>query len=128
MGVVEMVLLVDDDEDLCDAVGDVLLTAGVQECLCFASLADVQGRAAEALRSGLAIVDVNLGHDCPNGVDVCDWLRNNGYAKPVVFMTGHATGDPRLTAALKRPDTRLMLKPFSIDALVQVLRYDNQGP
>jgi FixJ family two-component response regulator len=127
MGVVEKVLLVDDDEDLCDAVGDVLRSAGVQECLSFASLADVQARAAEALRSGLAIVDVNLGYDRPNGVDVGDWLRQVGYAGPIVFMTGHATGDPRLTAALKRPDTRLMLKPFSVDALVQVLRYDSPG-
>jgi DNA-binding NtrC family response regulator len=128
MGVVDSVVLVDDDVDLCDAVGDVLLTVGVHECLAFASLAQVQARAYDVLHSELAILDINLGYDNPTGVDVFNWLRGEGYTAPIVFMTGHATLDPRLAAALELPNTCLMLKPFSVDALVGALRREKPAP
>jgi FixJ family two-component response regulator len=119
---VEKVLLVDDDEDLRAAVGECLLAAGARACLSMASLAELQAHEADVLRSGLAILDVNLGDGLPSGIDVFHWLRDHGYAAPIVFLTGHASSDPRVAAAGSMPNTRVRLKPVSIETLVELLQ------
>jgi DNA-binding response OmpR family regulator len=116
--VVESALIVDDDEDLRETVSDVFGLAGVPRRVLAATLAEVQRHGQAALQSGLAIVDVNLGEGEPTGVDVYHWLRANGFAGTIVFLTGHAAADERVAAAAAVPNTRIMSKPISFEALV----------
>jgi DNA-binding NtrC family response regulator len=124
VGVVENVLVIDDDPDLCIALDDIARATGVRDCVSVASLPELEARAGDALRTGRAIGDVNRGHGQANGIDVFHWLRDRGYRAPIAFMTGHAANDPRLGRVLGQPNTRLLLKPFSLDALVELLRRD----
>jgi FixJ family two-component response regulator len=103
-------------------VGEVMLIGGAQECISVGSLFELSAREADALGSGLAILDVNLGNGFPSGVDVCHWLRDHDYAAPIVFLTGHATSNPLVAAAMKVPNTRMLLKPASIETLIALLR------
>jgi DNA-binding NtrC family response regulator len=121
---VEKLLVVDDDDDLCCALADIVRSTGVESCLTVASLLELEAHAGEALRTGLAIVDVNLGYRQPSGIDIFHWLREHGYTAPIVLMTGHATNDPRVASVLALPNARLLLKPFSLDTLVKLLRRD----
>jgi DNA-binding response OmpR family regulator len=121
-GVLDSVLIVDDDEDLRDSVSDVLAAAGVRRRVLAASLAEVQRDPAPALASKLAILDVNLGEGQPTGVDVSRWLRERGFAGAIVFLTGHAATDPRVIAAAAVPNTRIVAKPFSFAGLVDLVR------
>ena len=66
--------------------------------------------------------DVNLGDDQPTGVEVARWLRNNGYAHSIVFLTGHASSDARVLEASKMPRTRILSKPVPADELVALLK------
>ena len=113
-------LIVDDDEDLRETVSDVLGLAGVPRRVLAASLADVQRREQEALASGLAILDVNLGDNQPTGVDVSQWLRARGFSGAIVFLTGHAAADARVAAAAAVPNTRIMAKPVSFGDLMSL--------
>jgi FixJ family two-component response regulator len=122
VSVVEKVLIVDDDEDLRESLDDVMLVGGARACTAVGSLDELCACAAEALDSGLAILNVNLGNGSPDGVDVCRWLRDHGYSAPIVFLTGHATSDPLAAAAMNVPHTRLLLKPAPIERLLDLLQ------
>jgi DNA-binding response OmpR family regulator len=122
--VFESALIVDDDEDLRETVSDVFGLAGVPRRVLAASLSEVQRQGAAALQSGLAILDVNLGEGQPTGVDVYHWLRDNGFAGTIVFLTGHAAADQRVAAAAAVPNTRVMSKPISFGDLMTLV----QGP
>ncbi len=105
--------MVDDDEDLREVLAELLLVEGVKECISVGSLSEVQARGRQALRAGLAILDVNLGDGQPTGVEVCRWLRAHGFVAPIVFLTGHAANDPRVLEASRVPRTRILAKPVS---------------
>jgi DNA-binding response OmpR family regulator len=124
-GVLESVLIVDDDEDLRDSVSDVMAAAGVKKRVLAASLAEVERQSPLALASKLAILDVNLGEGQPTGVDISRWLRDHGFAGAIVFLTGHAATDPRVIAAAAVPNTRIVAKPFSFAGLVALVRVDS---
>src|SRR5688572_10733834 len=110
---VDTVLIVDDDEDLREVLSQLLLVEGVRCCVAAASLAEVQANGERALAAALAILDVNLGDEQPSGVEVCRWLRDNGFAAPIVFLTGHGATEPRVVEASKVPRTRVLEKPIS---------------
>jgi DNA-binding response OmpR family regulator len=119
---VDTVLLVDDDQDLREILSDLFLVEGVRACVVAGSLDDVETRANDSLAANLAILDVNLGDGHPTGVDVCRWLREHGFAAPIVFLTGHAASDPRVLAASQMPGTRVLSKPISIEELSRLVK------
>lgn len=120
MSPVATVLLVDDDEDLRQVLSDFLLMEGAN-CIAAASLAQVEAQADAALATQLAILDVNLGDSQPTGVEVCRWLREHGFAGPIVFLTGHAATDPRVVEASGQPNTRVLSKPVASDTLADLV-------
>jgi DNA-binding response OmpR family regulator len=121
VSIVSVVLLVDDDDDLREILRDFLLGEGVAECVTATSLADVQSKAATALAAELAIVDVNLGPGQATGVEVCRWLRAQGFAAPIVFLTGHAASDPRVIEALAVANARVLSKPIGVDEITKLV-------
>jgi DNA-binding response OmpR family regulator len=92
------ILLLDDDEDLRDAVCDLIALFGAP-CIALPSVAALTAEAAQALRCRLAILDVNLGDGQPSGVDAYEWLRANGFPGRIVFLTGHAASHPAVARA-----------------------------
>ena len=114
------VLIVDDDEDLRAVLSEFLEMEGAR-CVAAASLAQVRAQADAALATGLALLDVNLGEGQPTGVEVCRWLRERGFAGPVVFLTGHAASDPRVVEASRQPNTRVLSKPVTCDTIAKIV-------
>jgi FixJ family two-component response regulator len=111
------VLLLDDDQDLLDALGELIgLMTGrlVQKVRSFAELATL-GPAVD--RDALAILDVNLGPDAPSGVDAARWLRERKFPGRIVFLTGHAHGSPVVRQAQALGDIPVMTKPLRPEQL-----------
>lgn len=115
------VLLVEDNDDLRESLGDLFRLAGV-ECVAAASLADVEAQAAEALACRLAVVDINLGPDTPSGIAVHRWLRERRFAGRIVFLTGHARTHPLVEEALHLDGVRVLDKPLGVDAMMALVR------
>lgn len=114
------ILLVDDDGDLLEVMG-LLLSEGGAQVLAARSMEEVQARRGDALACELAFLDVNLGSGRPSGVDLCDWLRQEGFAGRVVFLTGHARSHPLVARAAAVAGTRVLSKPISareLDGLI----------
>ncbi len=120
VGPVSTVLLVDGVVDLREVLCEFLSMEGAR-CVPAASLSQVEAQADAALAAQLAILDVNLGELQPNGVDVCRWLRERGFAGPIVFLTGHAATDPRVVEASRQPNTRVLAKPVASDTIASLV-------
>ena len=114
------VLLVDDDPDLLEVMGLLVDHQGLGY-LAARSLAEVQAVGAELGALSLAILDVNLGVGQPTGVEVCTWLRDQGVACPIVFLTGHAPDHPLVREAAGT-EHRVLAKPLATRTLQDLLR------
>lgn len=107
------VLIVDDDEDLRETLGDVL--ASLHTCSVKAgSLHDIEHRSVELESCFLALLDINLGPNEPSGLDVCAWLLAHDFAGHIVFMTGHAAGYPLVTDARAMRGVAILQKPIDL--------------
>lgn len=118
---VDAVLFVDDDDDLRAVMQDILPRLGVRRVVAAGSLREVEVRRDETLACELAILDINLGHGQPNGVRVCEWLEREGFAGRVVFLTGHASSDPRVQEAARLAGSVIASKPLSAAALRELI-------
>jgi FixJ family two-component response regulator len=114
------ILLLDDDDDLREALGELFMSQGAQ-CVAVGSLEDLERRGASALACEVAILDVNLGPGKPSGVDAYRWLRSHAFAGRIVFLTGHARTHPSVAEAYKL-GTKVLEKPVSTDVLMSLLR------
>jgi len=113
----DKVLFVDDDDDLRVVMHDVLHRLGVRRVVSTGSLREVEDRRDEALACQLAILDINLGTDQPDGAAVYEWLQREGFAGRIVFLTGHAGNDPRVRAAARLAASQVISKPLSVGEL-----------
>jgi DNA-binding NtrC family response regulator len=113
----DSVLFVDDDDDLRDVMRDTLGRLGVHHVVTAGSLRDVEAHRDEALACQLAVLDINLGGDAPNGVSVFEWLAHEGFAGRVVFLTGHGSKDPRVQHAVSLTGSRVASKPITVAKL-----------
>jgi FixJ family two-component response regulator len=114
------ILLVDDDVELGAVMCELFRDAGAEDCLVAHSLHELEQQRDRALGCDLAIVDVNLGHDQPSGLDVHRWLRDSGYQHRIVFLTGHAQSHPLVMAAARTPGTEVLAKPIPAATLLRV--------
>lgn len=114
------VLICDDDVDLVEVMGEFLRDSGI-DCVTTHSFDEVRAHRDEALACSMAFLDVNLGAGRPSGVDVFRWLQQQRFGGTVVFLTGHATGDPELagTQTLGMP---VLAKPLGPDVLLELAR------
>jgi DNA-binding NtrC family response regulator len=116
-----MIVFVDDSEDLCELVLQLLeLELGVAG-LALASMAAVVSRAEDVLRSRAIILDINLGHNHPDGLDILVWLQKNSYKGRVSFLTGHGRHHPRVVEAIKT-GVMVMEKPISPEEFLNFVR------
>jgi CheY-like chemotaxis protein len=117
------VLLLDDDEDLREVMGDVL-QAFSHERLVVDSFLHLVAAAERALACDVAILDINLGPAVPSGIDAYHWLRERGFAGKIVFLTGHAQSLGQVAAMGRElaDGVRVMRKPITLEDLEQLLR------
>lgn len=116
------VLVLEDDADLRESIVDFLAMVAGAESVSAASVEEVERRAPEALRTELALLDINLGAGQPSGVDAYAWLRAHGYAGRIVFVTGHAAGHPLVDAARRIGGAAVLAKPVPFERLTELVR------
>jgi response regulator of citrate/malate metabolism len=114
---VNTVLFVDDSSDLCEVVEFMCQSLPEVECVCVTSMSAVQERAVQVLRTGLAILDVNLGPGEPSGVEIYRWLKGQNYGGKIVFLSGHARTDPLVEDAARISGVDFFQKPLAFGQL-----------
>lgn len=111
-----LVLIVDDDPQIREALGELMLSVDV-ESVSFGSTRELLG-ADLPERPGCLILDVRLPG--LSGLDFQNHLLANGNAKPIVFLTGH--GDiPMSVQAMKAGAVDFLVKPVRDQTLIDAV-------
>lgn len=122
------IVFLDDSEDLRELMPVLLQLALGVECMCFGTLKELQAHSEEVLRSRVAILDINLGPNVPDGVDAFNWLMDHGFQGKILFFTGHARTNPLVAQAI-RNGVEILEKPVHPDQIVSsVTRALNETP
>ena len=111
------VLFLDDSEDLRDLVKMLLETSLEVECMCFGSLGDIERHSSDVLGASVAILDINLGPNVPDGIDVFNWLKHHEFHGKIFFLTGHARTMPQVAEAEKN-GVEVLEKPLRPNKLI----------
>ncbi|MBR3369302.1 response regulator transcription factor [Roseinatronobacter sp. NSM] len=112
------VLLVDDDDDLREALSEQLVMTDEFDVFEAANGAD----AMEKVRAGqfdLAILDVGLPDT--DGRELCKRMRKAGFKSPVIMLTGHDS-DADTILGLDSGANDYITKPFKLPVLLARLR------
>ena len=115
------VALLEDDDDLRTVLQEAFELLGVEHVVAADSLKQLQTASPRALECQAAVLDVNLGAGMPTGIDAARWLRSEGFAGRIVFLTGHAASFPDVNRLCQEPETVLLKKPMEIEQLVRAL-------
>ncbi|MDQ2705620.1 MAG: response regulator transcription factor [Pseudomonadota bacterium] len=112
-----LVIIVDDDETVREALSELVLSAGFRPSS-FASTGELLD-AAEILDSpGCLILDVRMPG--ASGLDLQHHLARNGNSKPIIFLTGH--GDiPMTVQAMKAGAVDFLTKPVRDQTLLDAV-------
>ncbi len=111
-----LVILVDDDASVREALSELILSAGFQP-ICFASTRELLD--ADVLDSpGCLILDVRMPG--ASGLNLQDHLTQIGNSKPIIFLTGH--GDiPMTVQAMKAGAVDFLTKPVRDQTLLEAV-------
>jgi len=115
------VLFVDDSSDLCQVMELMCQSLPGIDGICLTSMSAVLKRAAQVLRTDLAILDVNLGPGEPSGIEIYRWLKGQNYRGKIVFLSGHTRTDPQVVEATRISGVDFLQKPLAfgqIEALI----------
>ena len=118
MAQLKKILLVDDDDDLRDALSEQLLLTEDFDVFEAGNGADAKTRAAEALYD-LVIIDVGLPDI--DGRDLCRDLRTQGVKSPILMLTGHDS-DADTIMGLDAGANDYVTKPFKFPVLLARIR------
>ena len=118
MAQLKKILLVDDDDDLRDALSEQLLLTEDFDVFEAGNGADAKTRAAEALYD-LVILDVGLPDIA--GRDLCRDLRTQGVKSPILMLTGHDS-DADTIMGLDAGANDYVTKPFKFPVLLARIR------
>ena len=119
------VLVLEDCEDLLQLSKVFIENLCDRNAITVKSLHDIEVIEERALDCDLALLDINLGANEPNGLDVYHWLRDHGFKKRIVFLTGHARNYPLVAEAERLGDARVLSKPLLPADLISVVRGDS---
>jgi ActR/RegA family two-component response regulator len=114
------VLVLDDDDDLCQVMQRLFLSLGARECATAHSLSEIQRMDFRGF--DLAVLDVNLGAGEPNGLKVYEWLLSQNFGGRIVFLTGHAQSHPLVQQVMQIAGSHVMEKPASIQQIAALLK------
>jgi FixJ family two-component response regulator len=111
-----LVILVDDDEGLLEALHELMQSAGL-EAISFSSTRDLL-KAELPDRPGCFVADVRMPG--VSGLDLQARLAETGDSKPIIFLTGH--GDiPMSVQAMKAGAVDFLTKPVRDQTLLDAI-------
>ena len=111
------IVFLDDSKDLRELMSVLLeSTLGVR-CMCFGSVMEFENHSHEVLGAKVAILDINLGPNAPNGLVAFNWLMERGFPGKILFFTGHARANPEVVLA-ERKGVEILEKPIRPDKLI----------
>src|SRR5262245_41494345 len=111
------IVFLDDSEDLRELLPVLLESTLGVECICFGNLTDFENHSEEVLRAKVAILDINLGPNAPDGIDAFNWLMARKFQGKILFFTGHARTNPQVALA-ERSGVEILEKPLRPDKLI----------
>lgn len=118
MGTLKKILLVDDDEDLREALADQLVLTDEFDVFEAGTGAEALTKAREAIHD-LVILDVGLPDT--DGRELCKLLRKQGVKCPIIMLTGHDT-DADTILGLDAGANDYVTKPFKFPVLLARIR------
>ena len=118
MAQLKKILLVDDDDDLREALSEQLILTEDFDVFEAANGADAMTRAKEALYD-LVILDVGLPDT--DGRELCRLMRKQGVKSPIMMLTGH-DGDADTILGLDAGANDYVPKPFKFPVLLARIR------
>ncbi|EPX76050.1 sigma-54-dependent transcriptional regulator [Salipiger mucosus] len=113
------ILIVDDERDIRELIGDILEDEGFTTRLA--------GNSSEAMSEvnaeppGLLILDIWLKDSKMDGIDILKTVKRDNPDIPVVIISGHGNIEIAV-AAIKQGAYDFIEKPFNIDQLLVVIR------
>ncbi|MBL1435286.1 MAG: response regulator transcription factor [Rhodobacteraceae bacterium] len=118
MGTLKKILMVDDDEDLREALADQLVLTDDFDVFEAGTGAEGLTKAKEALYD-LVILDVGLPD--MDGRELCRLMRKQGVKSPIIMLTGHDT-DSDTILGLDAGANDYVTKPFKFPVLLARIR------
>ena len=112
------ILLVDDEDDLREALGEQLVMTEDFDVFEAASGADALLKVKQGLYD-LVILDVGLPDT--DGRELCKVMRKQGVKCPIIMLTGH-TGDSDMILGLDSGANDYVTKPFKFPVLLARIR------
>ena len=113
------ILIVDDERDIRELIGDILEDEGFSTRLAANSSEAMTEVNAEP--PGLMILDIWLKDSRMDGIDILKTVKRDNPDVPVVIISGHGNIEIAV-AAIKQGAYDFIEKPFNIDQLMVVIR------
>ncbi|MBM7067827.1 sigma-54 dependent transcriptional regulator [Actibacterium sp. 188UL27-1] len=113
------ILIVDDERDIRELIGDILRDEGYQVRL--AGNCDDCIAAVEAQQPALMVLDIWLKDSHMDGIDILKSVKRSHPDVPIVIISGHGNIEIAV-AAIKQGAYDFIEKPFNIDQLMVVVR------
>lgn len=111
----KIVLIIDDSEDICDAVRDILGEIGITVLTAADGQQGLEVYQENKEKIGVVFLDVVLPD--LDGAEVLKLLRKDAPTLPVVISSGY--GDSVLAGRYNDPYLSFLSKPFSFNDLVE---------
>jgi DNA-binding NtrC family response regulator len=115
------IVFLDDSDDLRELMPLLFASTLGEECRCFRNVMEFENHSEEILRAKVAILDINLGPNTPDGIAAFHWLMEQGFQGKVLFFTGHARTNPQVALA-EKDGVAILEKPFHPDKLVSFVK------
>ncbi len=113
------ILVVDDESDIRQLIGQILSDEGYKVCL--ASNSESAMNEINTSSPDLIILDIWLKDSHMDGIEILKTVRSNDYNLPVVVISGHGNIEIAV-AAVKQGAYDFLEKPFNSDQLLVVIR------
>ena len=113
------ILVVDDEKDIRQLIGQILSDEGYQVCL--ASNSETAMDEINSKSPDLIILDIWLKDSNMDGIEILKTVRNNDKNIPIVIISGHGNIEIAV-AAVKQGAYDFLEKPFNSDKLIILVK------
>ena len=112
------ILVVDDEVDICNMVGDILKDEGYD--IITANGYDEALYVIKNQNVTLIITDIWMNNNTEAGLELLEWSKKNNFLTPVIMMSGHGNIETAMKAA-KNGAFDFIEKPFKSERLLLLI-------
>jgi len=113
------ILVVDDEVDICNMVGDILKDEGYD--IITANGYDDALNVIKNQNITLIITDIWMNNNTEAGLELLEWSKKNNFLTPLIMMSGHGNIETAMKAA-KNGAFDFIEKPFDPDILLEKIK------